>query len=178
MQTNCTACLKTLPSPSKVRAQQFVTLVPTCPVGQDWRNSEASAHSLNLQVIDPLLTDELLDTLSAEFAFGTEVNITLPNLTIYEPSDSHKVSQAFRTLGLQALHLTSAINQSLEKGLIFQTPTDHAIYKFSIQGLVYDVRASFEAFCNFVANPFGIVTKTITALQCIAIAYLLTECTS
>jgi hypothetical protein len=173
MQTNCTACLKKLPCPSKVRAQQFVTLVPTCPLGQDWRNSEVSAHLINLQVVGPLLTDELLDSLSAEFAFGTEVNITLPNLTIYEPPDSHKLSQAFKTLGLQAIHLTAAINQSLEKGLIFQTPTDHAIYKFSMQGLAYNVRASFDAFCNFIANPFGIVTKIITALQCIAIAYLL-----
>jgi hypothetical protein len=150
-----------------------VTLVPTCPVGQNSRISEVSAHLLNLQVFGPLLTDELLDTMSAEFAFDTEVNITLPNLSIYEPPDSHKLSQAFRALGLQALHLTSAINQSLEKGLIFQTTTDHAIYKFNIQGLAYDVRASFEACCNFVANPFGTVTKIITALQCIAIAYLL-----
>jgi hypothetical protein len=42
-----------------------------------------------------------------------------------------------------------------------------------MQGLAYNVRASFDAFCNFITNPFGIVTKIITALQCIAIAYLL-----
>ena len=75
---------------------------------------DVSAHLINLQVLGPLLESQILQELSTEFTFGSPVNVTLPNLTIYSPQEDHKLSAAFRTLGLQTIHLTTAINQSLQ----------------------------------------------------------------
>jgi uncharacterized membrane protein affecting hemolysin expression len=97
--------------------------------------STISAHLLNLQAIGPLLTDQLLETLSAEFTFQNQVNVSLPNLTFYQSQDDQKLTDAFHTLGSSSLQLTAAINQSVETGFVFKSANDHLRYKLSVQSL-------------------------------------------
>jgi hypothetical protein len=169
--SNCSACLKTVPCGSKIQAGSSIVLIPNCPsMGQ---GKEVAAHLINLQVLAPLLDSQLLQELSAEFTFGNPINVTLPNITVFKPQDEQKLSEAFRTLGIQTIHLTTAINHSLSEGLIFQSPSDHIVYKLSEQGIGYRVRVGWESFTNWLSDPFGIVTKVITLLQWIALGYLL-----
>jgi hypothetical protein len=172
MQSNCSACLKSVPCGSKIEAESHIVLIPTCQSNVDWQTSQPPAHVLNLQVLGPLLDSKFLQELSTEFTFGSPVNVTLPNITVFQPKNDQKLSEAFRTLGMQNIHLTAAINQSLEKGLIFQSSADHIVYKISHQGFGYNVKTSFESIRSFFTNPFQIFTKAIMLLQWIAIAYL------
>jgi hypothetical protein len=51
--------------------------------------------------------------------FDNPINVTLPNVTVFQPQNDQNLSDAFRTLGMQTIHLTTAINQSLERKIIF-----------------------------------------------------------
>jgi hypothetical protein len=82
-------------------------------------------------------------------------------------------SDAFRTLDIQTIHLTTAINQSLTEGIIFQTPADHVVYKISEQGIAYQAKANWDSFVNWIPSPFQFVTKILTFLEYAIIGYLL-----
>jgi hypothetical protein len=170
--SNCSACLKTVPCGSRIQAGAQMTLIPLCPVVLEWQKSQPPAHILNLQVLGPLLDASLLRELSTEFTFNNPINVTLPNVTVFQPQNDQKLSDAFRTLGMQTIHLTTAINQSLEKGIIFQSSADHIVYKISQEGFAYSVAAGWESFKNFFTNPFQIFTKLDMLLQWVALAYL------
>jgi hypothetical protein len=73
---------------------------------------------------------------------------------------------------MQTIYLTTALNQTLEKGLIFQSASDHIVYKLSEEGFGHQVAAKWRAVQNFLPNPFQIFTKIDMLLQWIAIAYL------
>jgi hypothetical protein len=73
---------------------------------------------------------------------------------------------------MQTLHLTTALNQTLEKGLIFQSASDHIVYKLSEEGFGHQIAVKWKAVQNFFSNPFQIFTKIDMMLQWIAIAYL------
>jgi hypothetical protein len=125
VQSQCVACLKPVACGSRVQAGEEVIYVPNCRDSAAWMNSTISAHLLNLQAIGPLLTDQLLETLSAEHIFQNQVCVSLPNLTFYQFQDDQKLSDAFHTLGISSLQLTAAVNQSLETGFVIKSANDH-----------------------------------------------------
>lgn len=173
LQSNCSACLRTVPCGSKVTAGHLITFIPSCPSALSPSNaSYAVSHLLNLQVFGPLLTPTLLRELSAEFTFEHPVNISIPNLQIFQPSNDQRLAEAVKTLGISTIHLSAAINQTLEDGLIFQSPGDHIIYKLNEEGLGYRIRAGWNSFTSFLSNPFQIITKLLDILQWIALVYL------
>jgi hypothetical protein len=98
--------------------------------------------------------------------------LTIPNITVFKPQGDQKLSDAFRTLGMQTIHLTTALNQTLENGLVFQSASDHIVYKLSEEGFGHQVAVKWRAVQNFFSNPFKIFTKIDMLLQWIAIAYL------
>jgi hypothetical protein len=119
VQTQCVACLKPVACGSRVQAGGVI-YVPNCRVSASWMTCTISAHLLNLQAIGPLLIDQLFETLSAEFTFQNQVNVSLPNLTFYQSQDDQILTDAFHTLGSSSLQLTAAINQSLGTGFVFK----------------------------------------------------------
>jgi hypothetical protein len=170
--TNCTACLKSVPCSSKIQAGTHIAIIPTCSVDQQGQQLEPPAHIINLHVLTPLLDEKLLKDFSTEFTFSNPIQMTLPNISVFQPQRDQKLSDAFRTLGMQTIHLTTAINQTLEKGLIFQSASDHIVYKLSEEGFGHQVAVKWRAVQNFFSNPFQIFTKVAMLLQWIAIAYL------
>jgi hypothetical protein len=172
VQSQCVACLKQVACGSRVQAGEVI-YVPNCRDSASWMTSTVSAHLLNLQAIGPLLTDQLLETLSAEFTFQNQVNVSLPNLTFYQSQDDQKLTDAFHTLDLSSLQLTAAINQSLETGFVFTSANDHLRYKLSVQSLTQKLKAGWDSFTSFIQNPFGIVSNLLSILQWIAIVYLM-----
>jgi hypothetical protein len=170
--TNCTACLKIVQCSSKVQAGTQIAIIPTCSADQQGQQSESPAHIINLHLLTPLLDEKLLMDLSTEFTFSNPIQMTIPNISIFEPQKDQKLSDAFRTLGMQTIHLTTAINQTLEGGLIFQSASDHIVYKLSEEGFGHQVAAKWKAVQNFFSNPFQIFTKVDMILQWIAIAYV------
>jgi len=172
VQSDCSACLKTVPCGSKIQAASLMILIPNCPSLGVGKDTDVSAHMVNLQVLGPLLDFDVLRELSAEFTFHCPVNVSLPNLTVFQPQEDQKLSEAFRTLGLHTIHLTSAITKTLQKRLIFQTPAEHVIYKLSEEGLAYKTSWSWESFKSWISYPFEYVQKILTVLECAAIGYL------
>lgn len=170
--TNCSACLKAVPCGSKIRAKDLMVLVPNCQMDMNWTATQPDSHLLNLHAIAPLLTTELLNELSSEFNFHSPVNVSFPNFNVYEPHANQKLSDAFKTLSIPTIHLTSAINISLKKGLIFRSETDHVVYKLTEEGFAYKIKAGWESFKNWFSNYFHIFGKIITILQWCAIGYL------
>jgi hypothetical protein len=172
VMTNCTACLKTAPCGSKIQAQKYVAIIPTCSIDQQGRQPELPAHIVNMHLLLPFLDEQFLKDFSTEFTFNNPIQMTLPNITVYKPQGDQKLSDAFRTLGMQTIHLTTALNQTLEKGLIFQSASDHIVYKLSEEGFGHQIAVKWKAVQNFFSNPFQIFTKIDMMLQWIAIAYL------
>lgn len=172
VQTNCSTCIHTVPCGVKIQTDSLIILIPRCPSLTDKEQFTTVSHVLNLQAIAPLLDPKLLEEFSAETTFFNPVNISLPAINVFQPQNQQKLSDAFRTLDTQSIHLTAAINQSLAKGLIFQSSADHIVYKISEQGFANRITASWESFKSWFSNPFQIITKLLTMLQTIAIIYL------
>jgi hypothetical protein len=170
--SNCTACLKSVPCGTKIQAATHIVIIPKCSVDQEGQQSESPAHIINLHVLSSLMDDKLLKDLSTEFTFSNPIQMTLPNFSVFQPQGDQKLSDAFRTLGMQNIHLTAALNQTLQKGLIFQSASDHIVYKLSEEGFGHQIAAKWKAVQNFLSNPFQIFTKIDMLLQWIAIAYL------
>lgn len=175
MSSNCSSCLRNVACGSKIQAGSKIAIIPNCPDNQEWQNSQPPAHLLNLQVLAPLLDEQLLQELSAEYTFANQINMKLPNITIFSPTDDQQLGHAFQTLDTPTIHLTTAINQSLSHEMVFKNSRDHIIYKIREQGIGYKVRAGWKSFKNFFSNPFQILTKALTFLQWIALAYLFIE---
>jgi hypothetical protein len=168
--TNCTDCLKSVACGSKLQAEKHIAIIPICSVDQ--QQPQTPAHIINLHLLVPLLDEQLLKDFSTEFAFSNPIQMTLPNISVFKPQGDQKLSDAFRTLDMQTIHLTTALNQTLEKGLIFQSASDHIVYKLSEEGFGHQVAVKWRAVQNFFSNPFQIFTKIDMLLQWIAIAYL------
>jgi hypothetical protein len=170
--TNCTACLKSVPCGSKIQAGTQIAIIPTCSVDQQGQQSQSPAHIINLHFLAPFLDEQILKDFSTEFTFSNPIQMTLPNISVFKPQGDQKLSDAFRALGMQTIHLTTALNQTLEKGLIFPSTSDHIVYKLSEEGFGHQIAAKWKAVQNFLSNPFQIFTKIDMLLQWIAIAYL------
>jgi hypothetical protein len=170
--TNCTACLKTVPCGTKIQAEKHIIIISTCSIDLQGQQTQTPAHIINLHLLLPFLDEQLLKDFSTEFTFSNPIQMTLPNISVFKPQGDQKLSDAFQTLGMQAIHLTKAINQTLENGLVFQSASDHIVYKLSEEGFGHQVAVKWRAVQNFFSNPFQIFTKIDMSLQWIAIAYL------
>jgi hypothetical protein len=167
---NCSICLKTVPCASKIQSGQHIIFTPDC-VNTDRNDSANSTYYIpNLHIIAPLLNDELLKQLSAQFTLQMSPNFSLPTIDV---QDEIKIKNAYKILDLKTDNLEIVINHTLSGGLIFTKPEEHIIHGLQHQGWSFSLpQVNWNTISEWFSSPFNITLKVIVFFESLAIAFL------
>jgi hypothetical protein len=123
-----------------------------------------------LHIIVPLLNDELITQLSAQFKLQTSPNFSLPTIDV---QDEVKIKDAYRILDLKTDNLETIINHTLTGGLIFTKPEEHITHGLQHQGWSLSLpQVNWNTISEWFSSSFNITLKVIVFYESIAIAFL------
>jgi hypothetical protein len=124
VQTNCTACLITVPCGVKIQADKYTLFIPSCAESESSRDTVSVSHLANLHLIAPLVNDDLMAQLSAEYIFRKPLNLSLPCMVFYQKGEDEHID----ILEKLNIDFARAINDTLTDGLVFKTRCDKLMY--------------------------------------------------
>jgi hypothetical protein len=108
----------------KIQADKYTLFIPSCAESASSRDTVSVSHLANLHLIAPLVNDDLMAQLSAEYTFRTPLNLTLPRMVISQKGEDEDID----ILEKPNIDLARAINYTLTDGLVFKTRSDKLMY--------------------------------------------------
>jgi hypothetical protein len=168
VQTNCTACLITVPCGVKIQADKYTLFIPSCAESERSRETISVSHLANLHLIAPLVDADLLTKLSTEFTFQRPLNLTLPKMSIYQKGEDTDID----ILDKPNINLARAINDTLTEGKVFKTHSDKLMYLLDQQKEAWLSGISLADLTSWIKNPFDFGSSLVTIILVLAVAYL------
>jgi hypothetical protein len=168
VQTNCTACLITVPCGVKIQADKYTLFIPSCAESESSRETVSVSHLANLHLIAPLVNEDLLAQLSAEYTFHSPLNLSLPQMVIYQKGEEEDID----ILEKPNIDLARAINDTLTDGLVFKTRSDKLMYLLQQQKEAWNSEINFAGLFSWLKNPFQFGNTFIIIILVLAVIYL------
>jgi hypothetical protein len=121
-----------------------------------------------LHLIAPLVNDDLLAQLSAEYTFHSPLNLSLPQMVIYQKGEEEDID----ILEKPNIDLARAINDTLTDGLVFKTRSDKLMYLLQQQKEAWNSEINFAGLFSWLKNPFQFGNTFIIIILVLAVIYL------
>jgi hypothetical protein len=124
LNNSCEACIIKTPCGIKIQVKAMIIFVPAC-MGQTAENDTISVgHLTNLHLVAPMINTEMIARLSTQFQFPKPVNISFPQIDIFQHEGDQAWNDAFKILDSPNIDLGAVINDMLKQGVVFRSQMD------------------------------------------------------
>jgi hypothetical protein len=173
IKLQCSSCTKQMRCNTKISTIVGIFHMAPCKnLRQKQQTTHITGYVTNLRAVTPFLDRDLISKLSAEYSFATSVNFSFPKIKIFEQNEDPTLRAAFQTLETPQIRLDSAINQTLEDGIIFKSESDKIIYDLQKLGLQLQSQFSWSNLTSWITSPFSLPTNLCILDMLGAIVYL------